>query len=485
MTKATLGTPPADSPVRPVYLLGALLLGALAARVGLGWDEWGIYWPDEIFQSLEPAHRLVFGNGMVAWEFIDGARNWTLPGMVAAVLQACRVLGLEAPASYLRAVRMVFALGGVAATWGAWRLGRALGASAYNAAAGASLFGLSSVPLYFSHRAMSETASAPLVVWGLALAYPAGASRRQRWVGAALLGLATLVRLHNAVFCAGILACWLGRRRWREAAELSGVLALWAGAYGLMDRLTWGGWFHSAVKYLEFNLVKKGAEGWGTSPFGFYAEALWQAMPWACLLLAGLALLAVRRAPGLLAVAAAFFLLHAWTPHKELRFILPLLPVLAGLAGAGLQALAGEEAWRRAIAALVLASSFQSAFHARALTFGELGMYVGSRPPGTSAWDDAGPVNRLLLAASRLEDLCGLKVEAAHLAWTGGVSHLHRPVPLYAHNGPGRASGLYSHVITPERAARGEVVAREGGLALVKLPGTGCRPDPDYSDRLP
>ena len=24
-------------------------------------------WPDEIFQTSEPAHRLVFGSGLVAW----------------------------------------------------------------------------------------------------------------------------------------------------------------------------------------------------------------------------------------------------------------------------------------------------------------------------------------------------------------------------------------------------------------------------------
>ena len=26
-------------------------------------------WPDEIFQTSEPAHRLVFGSGLVGWEF--------------------------------------------------------------------------------------------------------------------------------------------------------------------------------------------------------------------------------------------------------------------------------------------------------------------------------------------------------------------------------------------------------------------------------
>jgi hypothetical protein len=333
---------------------------------------------------------------------------------------------------------------------------------------------------------MGETASAPLVAWGLALAWPAEGSPRQRRVGAGLLALATLVRLHNAVFCVGLLAGWVVRRRWRESGETAAVLGVGAVAYGLVDKLTWGGWFHSAVKYVEFNLVKRGAEGWGTSPFGYYVETLWHAMPWAWLLLAVLALVAARRAPGLVLVAVVFFLLHAWTPHKELRFILPLLPVLAGLAGVGLQVMEGDAAWRRLVLpALVLAASLQSAFHARALTFGELGMYAGARPPGTSAWDDSGPVNRLLVEASRVADLCALKVEGQHLAWTGGYSHLHRAVRLYAHNGPGRASGLYSHVITPERAARGEVVARDGGWALVRLPGGGCREDPGWSDRLP
>ncbi len=43
----------------------------------------GIHYPDEVMQSLEQAHRLVFGSGLVPWEFRDGARSWLLPGMLA------------------------------------------------------------------------------------------------------------------------------------------------------------------------------------------------------------------------------------------------------------------------------------------------------------------------------------------------------------------------------------------------------------------
>ncbi|MFP2902715.1 hypothetical protein [Corallococcus sp. 4LFB] len=82
--------------------------------------------------------------------------------------------------------------------------------------------------------------------------------------------------------------------------------------------------------------------------------------------------------------------------------------------------------------------------------------------------------------------MCGLKVETVHQAWTGGYSYFHRKVPLYPHNGPGRGSNRFSHVITREGyEGAGTAVAREGPLVLVKLPIAGCTPDPGYSWRLP
>ena len=64
-------------------LTGLVLLGASALRLWLAFDDHSIYWPDEIYQSLEQAHRLAFGSGFIPWEFRDGARNWILPGLIA------------------------------------------------------------------------------------------------------------------------------------------------------------------------------------------------------------------------------------------------------------------------------------------------------------------------------------------------------------------------------------------------------------------
>jgi hypothetical protein len=448
----------------------------------------GIYWPDEVFQSLEPAHRLVFGYGLQAWEFIEGARNWALPALVAALLKLATWVGLDEPRGYLGLTRSVFGLLGAATAWGSYRLARAHRASELAAASGASLFALSAVPLYFAPRAMSENASALPVVLGLALALRPGASRRALVAGASLLGLAVLLRLQNGVFCVGLVAVLAARREWRAVRDALAVLAGWAFLFGLLDWLTWGRWFHSALVYLDFNLLQGRAAAWGTAPFSYYGRVLLRAMGTVTLVTVGLSLLAARRAPGLLGITAAFFLLHALQPHKELRFLVPMLPLLAALAGVGLDSvLRGlpPSPARLALPLAVVAVTGFSGLRVGQLTFGDIGQYEDVKPRA-SAWDDSGPINRLLMAAGRREDVCGLKVEAVHLAWTGGYSYFHRDVPLYPHSGPGRGSGLYNHVLTLSGAVgQGEVVASEGPFVLVRLPNARCAPDPAWSSRLP
>lgn len=458
----------------------------LAVRAYVAFHDDGIFWPDEIYQSLEPAHRLAFGYGLVPWEFIEGARNWALPGLLGGWLWLVSHLGLPHPAQYLGATRLLFiglaALGG----YGTYRLALAAGAQAGAAAlaAGASL--LQVLGLYFSHRAMSENASAAVAVLGLAFTLAPQASRRALWLGASLLGLAVLLRLQCAVFAAVALAVLAARREKVAALHVGGVLGLWAFLFGLLDRLTWhdapgarfGGWFHSAVKYLEFNLTQDGAARWGTSPWDFYVSRLWHTMPATIAVLAVLLVLAAPRARGLFAVALVFFALHSWTGHKEIRFLVPLLPVAFALAAVGLDALTAPRARLALRLALVGACAFSAARFPQ-LTFGDLGAYLDR--PSASAWDDFGPVNRLLLAAHQRDDLCGLRVDV-HPAWMGGSTYLHRDAPLYPPGSPPQ-TGFFNYAIV--HAGSGlPPLAHEGDLELVQV-RPDCVANPGYSWRLP
>jgi hypothetical protein len=477
-------------------LLTLALVGGAAPRIWLALFDQGIFWPDEIYQSLEPAHRLVFGYGMRSWEFIEGARSWAFPGMLAAVLRACAALGIDSPENYLAVVRLLFAGIGVATAYGCYVLARACGASPLPAACAAALWALAAPAIYFAPRAMSETASALPVVFGFALAVRPRGRLGQQAAGAALLGLATAFRLQNALFCVGLLALLAARREWRQTAAATTALALCAVGYGLLDRLTWGGWFRSAELYLRFNLIEGQAAHWGVKPPWEYLRLLWTSMGGAGVLLVALTACAWTRARGLMFVTAGYLLVHALTPHKELRFILPALPLLCALAGVGIDGLADlprlSAAGRRilplsAALATVFAATI-AAVRLPGLTFGDLGQYDQDPPgpnlyykPHASAFDDGGPVNRLLLAAHHRPDLCGLKVETAPLTWTGGYTYLHRNVPLYPPWGPPSEAGFYNYQITAvQEVAAGEVVAVDGDQALVRVREGDCLPDPGY-----
>jgi phosphatidylinositol glycan class B len=289
------GVPPAWT-----IALAGVVAGSAVVRLRYGLHEHGIYWPDEIYQSIEQAHRLVYGYGLVPWEWVVGARSWAFPGLLGAVLWAGKAVGLSDPDQYLTLVRVTFVAVAGATTLGVFVLARSLGASHAAAIAGAAVFAFGAPIVYFGHRALSEPFSALPVVFGfaLALAPKARTGRRLPFLaGASLLGLATVLRLQNALFCAALIGVLAARRDWRACGEAGVVLVGWALLLGLLDQLTWGSWFHSAREYIEFSVIEGGAEkGWGASPWHYYIRVLWQSMPVLTVVVGALGLAAWRRA---------------------------------------------------------------------------------------------------------------------------------------------------------------------------------------------
>jgi hypothetical protein len=490
----------------------------LALAVGAGLRAWlsfrddGIYWPDEIYQSLEPAHRLVFGQGLLPHEFINGLRSWAFPGVVAALLKLTALAGGDDPTVYLTASRLVFSAVGVATAGGSYLLARALGASTIASAAGASVMALVAPAVFFAPRALSETASALPLVVGLALVLRPTAGRRDRIIGASLIGLAVLLRVQNGLVAAALLAVLAVRSSRRPLVDVGAVLGAWGLIYGLIDLLTWGRPFQSAVAYIAFNLQQPTLTGtFGDvtitqsqslyfPPIDYYIRSLSNAMGIALVVGAGLAALGARRAWPLALVIGVFFVVHSLVPHKELRYVFAVIPLLGSLAAVGIDQVARSvrttEWVRPALAATLVAAATVSAISFHALTLRDVGV-LGNivafdatgqahtlRTPDSSAYDMFGDVNRLLLVARKQSDLCGIKVESVPAAFQGGYTYLHRSVPLYGLGGPPRSSPYFNYVIALRGTdAPAELRASDGDMVLVRL-RDACVPDPMFNPRL-
>jgi hypothetical protein len=471
-------------------ILWPSLLAGLACRLFVAFTDHGIYWPDEIHQSLEPAHRLVFGYGLVAWEFSEGARNWAFPGLIAGLLGAVASLGGDRPDAYLPAVRLAFVAMSLGTALGIYRLARVSNASEDAAAVGAAAWALAAPAIYFAHRALSENAATVAAVWALAFLLPPRASRRSVWLGASLLGLAVLFRIHIGILAVGVLGVLIARRDWRVLRQTVAVLVVWAMAYGAIDAIAWhdapgamfGGWFHSAIFYGRFNLEGRSAQ-WGISPPGYYAEFIFTSMPLIAAALAIGLVAALRFAAALSVLALLFLAAHSAVPHKEFRFIVPMLPLAIAATAASFDAL--PRIPKLAGLGLLLIGGVASAATFRTLTWSDLGARLNQPDGRTSAWDAGGPINRLLLVANQQTKLCGLRVDA-HPAFHGAFTYLHRRVHIYhdLRDVP-PSSGLYNYAIA-SAGSGWPVVARDGGMELVRIADVlRCKADPAYDWDLP
>ena len=94
--------------------IGAILAIAAVPRIWAAVRDQGIFWPDEIFQSTEQAHRFAFGYGFVSWEFQEGARSWLFPGLLGLFWKGVAALGFGTAPALMISVKLLMAALGLA-----------------------------------------------------------------------------------------------------------------------------------------------------------------------------------------------------------------------------------------------------------------------------------------------------------------------------------------------------------------------------------
>ena len=325
----------------PLHALVAIAFGIHVLVAFLALNPWH---PDEHFQILEFAWARagLTPTDSLPWEWSARIRPTLQPTLALVPLEALRALGLTSPFLWVLLLRLgtlVLAFAVLLRVFA--HVSPTLGREGRRTLWLAGLF-LWFLPL-FLFRFTSENLSGMALAWALVLTSGHDPTARRDVAAGALLGLSFVFRLQMAAAGVVVLA-WTalggagGRARaTRMALAATAVVA--AGA--VLDSWFYGGWVVTQWEYVRVNVFEGVASSFGTTPwYGYVLWApVWMAPPLglaiAVLVLAGLA--SHRRDPWSW-VLAAVVLSHSLVPHKELRFLLPLLYVLPVVVARGADA---------------------------------------------------------------------------------------------------------------------------------------------------
>lgn len=402
--------------------------------------------PDEIFQYLEPAHRLAFGRGVVPWEYREHIRNWLVPLTLAAPM---RLGGVIAPDSglYLLLPRLVLLAVSLLTITAAGMIGRRI--SALHALFAMLVAATWAEFVFFSTVALTEPLAACIFLAAAGLLYRREKPTRATLLGAgALLALTCLIRFQYGP-AAVALGVALSIRQPRQMLWLiAGSLPV-LGLSAMVDLLMSDWPFGWLIANLHHNIALGRSSLYGvTGPFFYPAEmaSVWGLWLTPVLLLAGFG---ARRYPALLLAALTNFAVHDMIAHKEYRFLLLTTMVLVTLAGVGT---ADAIRWARRHSQpgrwkhlpLIAAGGWLAASAS-----------VAASGPMRHWWDQQQNQLSTFAALRDSANACGVAIFGFDWTGSGGYAYLHRPIPLFAYALTERAElqhdqSQFDAIVTPK-----------------------------------
>ena len=458
-----------------------LLAVGLALRV-FAFDPYTAHHPDEALQYLEQAHRLVFGYGVVPWEFRDFIRSWLIPLLVAGPMQVGEWLQ-PGGIAYLVLPRALFAMFNSVTIVAAWFIGAR--ASRQHAIVAMAVTALWVESVLFSVQTLSESMAIACFLPAVVLLRPDARLRSVALAGF-LMALAGLLRFQFAPAIAVYAAMIAGRdvRLWKGLLIGGVPVVIAGGAIDVAMGLTPYEWI---VNNYRMNIAQgRMREIGGVSHTAYLVDVVryWGiAAPFVLLL----PLLAGKRFRPLLVAALVNILIHQLIGHKEWRYLwfsLQILLILAaiGSVNAARMTLFGRSLARPRGTGVTLAII---------ATWGTASLLLSTTETYRLQWRNSGEPSRLAALAARDPRVCGLAANR-HQNVEYGYAFVHRPIPVYLFypegrpsvSHPGEAAKAFNAVLAntdfappdgfPTRIACGGVGAER--VCLYTRPG-GCTPN--------
>ncbi len=313
-----------------IYFLGAVVF-LMTAWFSTGYNHF-----DEHFQVIEFA-GLKLGLTEAAnlpWEYGCMMRPAIQPLAVVVLYRAAGLAGISDPFLIAFIIRLFAAL---LTFWSIHLVIRLYSPGLHNPCLRHVLLLLSFflwfIP-YNAARFASETMAGRIFLVGMALLF----LRREQRAGdhllnGLILGLAFVFRYQAGFMIAGYFA-WMAlvrRTGFRNLASFAAGILLSVGAGIVIDRWFYGRWVFTSWNYFAQNLVEGKAATFGTSPWWYYIEqTLVNAFPPLSLVLVAAVFLYFILFPKdiITWTLVPFLAVHFLIPHKEIRFLFPVIGFL-------------------------------------------------------------------------------------------------------------------------------------------------------------
>ena len=320
-TEANLGTS-----IFKIWLI------AVVARLLYAMVSPGFHARDDYFHVLEPALQWLDDPN---WIWADsttpgaGIRSFLLPKVVQGLLELCAALS---PSNQLRVV------GGFLALWSSLivplsmpLIARLCPQNRSNRLILAWLLALHPALIYGAPKLLIEMQCLPLLMASLSVLVLSRHHLTEAIAGV-LFGFAVYIR-YQAITTATFALIFIWLSPGKAAQKYISLLALIAGALaglslgGVYDLITDGRFLGPLIQNIQVNL-EPSAELTRSSPLSYLGILVVLACPW---VIPKIQWAKLRLSPtywALIVGALSFIVVHSATPHKEERFLYPILPML-------------------------------------------------------------------------------------------------------------------------------------------------------------
>lgn len=303
---------------------------AIVLYIVMAFTNFGFFYPDEHFQIIEFAE---YKAGNIAqedlpWEFSEGMRSGLMPFISYSIFKVTRLVGITNPFVLTAILRFFSALVSLIVLCFLYRQSNKLLSQKYRNLYLFFLFFLWFLPL-LNVRFSSESWSGLAIVATVALLLNR-TNAKQLFLSGFLIGLAFLFRYQTGIIAVSILI-WL---KFIQKISIKHLLPFFGGILtSLLIGFFADFWLYEkfcfpASKYFYTTLLSHDAPHFGDSSWYYYLwDIIYRPTPiLGLLILFSLVYLVLKSRKSLLVFAIIpFLVIHQLIPHKEYRFLFPLL----------------------------------------------------------------------------------------------------------------------------------------------------------------